>query len=396
MKTLALHRAAELAAPVEARAPASAEATPDAGQPQAVTFGPVKAATARPRFELPAADGADPTEAALPPTAHLSSEDGAPDPAPQGSGWPTQDPAQLLACLAQAGLPAPLAGAASGPHSQARGVDAGLDESPAAPSAASGYPSAQAGPVRDEVPLLLPSDLARLSAAIGAEIGVAASKAEPAPTAPPAPSEKLSLPASAAREVAAAAPAPVLAPAAPDFAPVLAALAPDAAPAGSEAQPPLQLGTGTPDSWQQPLLQALGDRLQVQIAARSDQAVLHLAPPQLGRVEIAIRQQGGAVQVQMSATHEEVTNQLRQISEPLRHELVQRHAGEVSVQVSAGGSAGAEGRGREGGQGGAGAQSQAEAREQQSRARHPARARDDQDETAGSFAQRLHERMTTA
>ena len=97
-------------------------------------------------------------------------------------------------------------------------------------------------------------------------------------------------------------------------------------------------------AWQQPLLQALGDRLQLQIASRSEQARLHLAPPQLGRIEIDIRQQGGALQVQLSASHDEVRQQLRQISEPLRHELVQRHSGEVSVQVSAG----AETRSREG------------------------------------------------
>lgn len=100
------------------------------------------------------------------------------------------------------------------------------------------------------------------------------------------------------------------------------------------------------NAWQQPLMQALGDRLQLQIAARSEQAHLHLEPPQLGRIEIAIRQQGGALQVQFSATHDEVRQQLRQISEPLRHDLVQRHSGEVSVQVASG--AGADTRGRDG------------------------------------------------
>lgn len=103
-------------------------------------------------------------------------------------------------------------------------------------------------------------------------------------------------------------------------------------------------------AWQQPLLQALGDRLQVQIATRSEQTRLQLEPPQLGRIEIEIRQQGGALQVQLSATHDEVRQQLRQISEPLRHDLVQRHSGEVSVQVAAGASTTADSRGRDGGQ----------------------------------------------
>lgn len=105
------------------------------------------------------------------------------------------------------------------------------------------------------------------------------------------------------------------------------------------------------DAWQQPLLQALGDRLQVQIAQRSDSARLHLEPPQLGRIEIDIRQQGGALQVQLSASHDEVRQQLRQIADPLRHELVQRHAGEVSVQVASGAQAAGDGRGRDGASG---------------------------------------------
>lgn len=94
---------------------------------------------------------------------------------------------------------------------------------------------------------------------------------------------------------------------------------------------------GESHQWQQPLLQALGDRLQLQIAGRSEQAVIRLSPPMLGQVEIAIRQQAGELQVRLSASHGEVTRQLQQVSESLRHELVQRHSGEVTVQVSASG-----------------------------------------------------------
>jgi len=136
-------------------------------------------------------------------------------------------------------------------------------------------------------------------------------------------------------------------------------------------------------AWQQPLLQALGDRLQVQIASRSEQARLHLEPPQLGRIEIEIRQQGGALQVQLSATNDEVRQQLRQISEPLRHDLVQRHSGEVSVQVGQA-AAGGDARGREafaqGGQPQGGS-----AREEQ---RQPGRAWEDEEVTA-SFHEAL-------
>ncbi|PZP35658.1 MAG: hypothetical protein DI603_02460 [Roseateles depolymerans] len=159
-----------------------------------------------------------------------------------------------------------------------------------------------------------------------------------------------------------------------------------AAPAGADAGVAGAAGDGRlalpgeGRAWQQPLLQALGDRLQVQIAARSEQARLHLEPPQLGRIEIEIRQQGGALQVQLSATNDEVRQQLRQISEPLRHDLVQRHSGEVSVQVGAA-SAGAEARGR----GDAQAQGQSQGGQSRDAQRQPGRAWDEQAEAAATF-----------
>ena len=128
--------------------------------------------------------------------------------------------------------------------------------------------------------------------------------------------------------------------------------------------------------WQQPLMQALGDRLQLQIAQRADSARLHLEPPQLGRIEIDIRQQGGALQVQLSASNDEVRQQLRQIAEPLRHELVQRHAGDVSVQVASGAQAAGDGRGRDGAAAGGQPQSNGQQRDAQ---RQPGRALQDED-----------------
>ncbi|WP_431287139.1 flagellar hook-length control protein FliK [Roseateles chitinivorans] len=135
------------------------------------------------------------------------------------------------------------------------------------------------------------------------------------------------------------------------------------------------------EAWQQPLMQALGDRLQLQIAQRADSARLHLEPPQLGRIEIDIRQQGGALQVQLSASNDDVRQQLRQIAEPLRHELVQRHAGEVSVQVASGAQAAGDGRGRDGAAAGGQPQSNGQQRDAQ---RQPGRALHDEDQSAAS------------
>lgn len=150
---------------------------------------------------------------------------------------------------------------------------------------------------------------------------------------------------------------------------------------GGEAMAPTLTLPASREAWQQPLMQALGDRLQLQIAQRADSARLHLSPPQLGRIEIDIRQQGGALQVQLSASNDEVRQQLRQIAEPLRHELVQRHAGDVSVQVASGAQAAGDGRGRDGAAAGGQPQSNGQQRDAQ---RQPGRALQDDDTGAAS------------
>ncbi len=101
-----------------------------------------------------------------------------------------------------------------------------------------------------------------------------------------------------------------------------------------DAGQPLALNPRQPDLWQRPLAQALGERLQVQGAQGEEQALIRLDPPSLGRVEILLRQEGGTWQVQLSATHPEVSRQLQAISETLRHELSVRQQASVTVQVT--------------------------------------------------------------
>ncbi|MFA9440767.1 flagellar hook-length control protein FliK [Uliginosibacterium sp. sgz301328] len=114
----------------------------------------------------------------------------------------------------------------------------------------------------------------------------------------------------------------------------LIALAP--ADVGSNATPDalVRLPNGEPTQWRQPLQQALGERLQLSSSRHSDSAVIRLDPPQMGRIEIAIRHEAGALRVSLTATHAEVVRQLQGVGESLRHDLSQRHAGEVSVQVA--------------------------------------------------------------
>lgn len=91
---------------------------------------------------------------------------------------------------------------------------------------------------------------------------------------------------------------------------------------------------GKPDEWQQPLRAALGDRLQVSLQKGSDQAVIRLEPPNLGTIEISIRQSAGALHVSMSATHGEVVRQLNAVGDSMRQDLSQRQGGDVAVTVT--------------------------------------------------------------
>ncbi|KAF7599965.1 MAG: hypothetical protein CGU28_06605 [Candidatus Dactylopiibacterium carminicum] len=95
----------------------------------------------------------------------------------------------------------------------------------------------------------------------------------------------------------------------------------------------LKLAGTESSQWREPLMQALGERLQLQSTHTLDQATIRLDPPSLGRIEIGIRHENGALTVQLSATHQEVLRQLQGIGEQLRQDLSVRHQGEVSVQV---------------------------------------------------------------
>jgi flagellar hook-length control protein FliK len=91
---------------------------------------------------------------------------------------------------------------------------------------------------------------------------------------------------------------------------------------------------GAPSQWQQPLREALGEHLQVQVGRQSEHAVIRLDPPMLGRIEISIRHEAGALQVHMSASNGEVLRQLQGIGDSLRQDLIHRQYNDVAVVVS--------------------------------------------------------------
>lgn len=101
-----------------------------------------------------------------------------------------------------------------------------------------------------------------------------------------------------------------------------------------EATPLLKLVDKAPSQWRAPLHEALGDRLQWQVQQGREQAVIRLDPPNLGRIDITIRQEGQLMQVHLSATHREVVQQLQGLSDQLRQDLSLRQSADVSVSVS--------------------------------------------------------------
>ena len=89
------------------------------------------------------------------------------------------------------------------------------------------------------------------------------------------------------------------------------------------------------DKGAQPLMDALAQRIRVQQAQGMDIATVRLDPPQMGSLEIRIRQDAAGVQVHLQASHAEVGRQLSVLVDSLRQELQSRHA-DAAVTVAAG------------------------------------------------------------
>jgi len=92
---------------------------------------------------------------------------------------------------------------------------------------------------------------------------------------------------------------------------------------------------GPAQQWQEPLREALGERLQTQIGRNSEHATIRLDPPMLGRIEISIRHTAGALQVNVTASNSEVLRQLQGIGDNMRSDLAQRQYTDVAVNISA-------------------------------------------------------------
>jgi len=103
--------------------------------------------------------------------------------------------------------------------------------------------------------------------------------------------------------------------------------------------------------------------------------VIRLEPPDMGRIDITIRQSAGALHVNLSASNGEVLRQLNSVGDAVRQDLSQRQASsDVTVTVTAARTqADADGR-------------QRQQREQQDEQRTPGRALSEDGAQGSTFA----------
>jgi len=241
----------------------------------------------------------------------------------------------------------------------AKAPQAGLLDARAAMLAAAGRAAAPVQPGAAAAPAPAPRTAA--GDTLGAALNALQGQAADSTAAPIAAKDSASLLADSQRQPAGDAGA------LPGFRSVLANAA------ASQPGDTLQL-SGSPEQWQQPLRAALGDRLQLQLARNDERAVIRLEPPNMGSVEISVRHSGGALQVNIAASHSEVLRQLNTIGDAVRQDLSQRQFSDVAVTVSA-----SNGRSlADGGQ----QQRQQEAQQQ----RQPGRALEDDEAGTTTFA----------
>lgn len=97
---------------------------------------------------------------------------------------------------------------------------------------------------------------------------------------------------------------------------------------------PLTLGN-QPTLWADQMLAPLSDRLRVQSHLGVKQAILRLDPPELGKLDLQVRTEGDKVFIQVSATNPAVRDQLLQLTDRLRQEVL-LGGGYAQVEVDIG------------------------------------------------------------
>lgn len=95
---------------------------------------------------------------------------------------------------------------------------------------------------------------------------------------------------------------------------------------------PVRLGDSSAQ-WGQQLVEALRDKVDLQVNQQVKQAHIRLDPPELGRLELSVRMDGDKLTVQLNAANPAIREALIQSMERLRMALAPHHSGGVEVNV---------------------------------------------------------------
>lgn len=119
---------------------------------------------------------------------------------------------------------------------------------------------------------------------------------------------------------------------------------------GNPSAPVVEVRLAGPEArWGEQMLHALREQVEVQLAQRSQQAIIRLDPPELGSLNIQISHEHGKLNVHINAAQADVARLLTMLSERLRHELIGQNFTEVSVGVGSDSQQGRQQRDQRGG-----------------------------------------------
>lgn len=87
-------------------------------------------------------------------------------------------------------------------------------------------------------------------------------------------------------------------------------------------------------SWGQQLVSSLGERVQLQANQQIQQATIRLDPPELGRLEVTVRQEHDRLSVQISTSSSALRDALQETREQLRQILIPQYGAGVEVEIN--------------------------------------------------------------
>lgn len=86
--------------------------------------------------------------------------------------------------------------------------------------------------------------------------------------------------------------------------------------------------------WGQQLVSSLGERVHLQASQQLQQATIRLDPPELGRLEVTVRQESDRLSVQISTSNSALRDALQETREQLRQILIPQYGAGVEVEIN--------------------------------------------------------------